>query len=82
MVVVTEYEFDSEKWRAAVGRGPGVLAVEVGIENSTWSGLSISPGPLVLWASGQGLVSSDRREQVEDLVELVAQLCLVLVPLE
>lgn len=52
MVVVTEYEFDAEKWRAAVGYGPDVLAVEVGTGNASWTGLSISPGPLVLDATG------------------------------
>ncbi len=52
MVVVTEYEFDAEKWRAAVGHGPGVLAVEVGTGDFSWTGLSIGPGPLVLDATG------------------------------
>jgi hypothetical protein len=52
MVVVTEYEFDADQWRAAVGHRPDVLAVEVGTGNSSWTGLSIGPGPLVLDATG------------------------------
>lgn len=52
MVVVTEYGFDAEEWRAAAGQGPDVLAVEVGTGNSSWAGLSLGPGPLVLDAAG------------------------------
>jgi len=48
MVVVTEYEFDADEWRATAGQGPGVLAVEVGTSNSGWARLSLGSGPLVL----------------------------------
>jgi hypothetical protein len=52
MVVVTEYEFDVEAWRAAAGQGPHVLAVEVGIGNSSWGRLPLGPGPLILDPAG------------------------------
>lgn len=52
MVVVTEYEFDAAAWREAAGQGPEVVAVEVGTGAFNWAVLPLSPGPLVLDASG------------------------------
>jgi hypothetical protein len=53
MVVVTEYRFDQEAWRAAAGEGPDVLSVEVGTGGHDWSALPIEPGPLFLHKDGQ-----------------------------
>ena len=48
MVVVTEYDFDAPAWRAGAGRGPEVLAVEVGTGGGDWSELPLAAGPLQL----------------------------------
>ncbi len=48
MVVVTEYDFDAAAWRAGAGRGPEVLAVEVGTGGGDWSELPLAPAPLQL----------------------------------
>jgi hypothetical protein len=52
MVVVTEYDFDADAWRAAAGEGPDVYSVEVGTAGHDWSALPIEPGPLVLRRDG------------------------------
>ena len=52
MVVVTEYEFDADAWRAAAGHGPEPLAIEVGTGGYDWSQLPLAPGPLELRATG------------------------------
>jgi hypothetical protein len=52
MVVVTEYDFDADAWRAAAGEGPDVFSVEVGTGGHDWSALPIEPGPLLLHRDG------------------------------
>ena len=52
MIVVTEYEFDAEAWRATVGDGPDVFSVEVGTGGNDWSRLPLEPGPLLLDPDG------------------------------
>ena len=52
MVVVTEYAFDADAWRAQVGEGPDVYSVEVGTGGQDWSEFPIEPGPLLLHADG------------------------------
>jgi hypothetical protein len=44
MVVVTEYAFDADAWRAAAGQGPEVVAVEVGTGGHDWAKLPLAPG--------------------------------------
>ena len=53
MVVVTEYRFDADAWRARVGEGPDVFSVEVGTGGHDWSKLPVEPGPLLLHNDGQ-----------------------------
>jgi len=52
MVIVTEYEFDADAWRAAVGHGPEPLAIELGTSGHDWSRLPLAPSPLELRATG------------------------------
>jgi hypothetical protein len=52
MVVLTEYRFDADAWRAAAGDGPDVFSVEVGTGGNDWSRLPIEPGPLLLHNDG------------------------------
>jgi len=52
MVVVTEYRFDQEAWRASAGDGPDVYSVEVGTGGHDWSRLPVEPGPLLLHTGG------------------------------
>jgi hypothetical protein len=52
MVVVTEYDFDADAWRAEAGEGPDVFSVEVGTGGHDWSALPIEPGPLLLHRDG------------------------------
>ncbi len=52
MVVVTDYEFDADAWRAAAGDGPDVAAVEVGTGGHDWSAVPLEPGPLRLHHDG------------------------------
>jgi hypothetical protein len=52
MVVVTDYEFDADAWRAKAGAGPDVIAVEVGTGGRDWSRFPLEPGPLQLHHSG------------------------------
>jgi hypothetical protein len=46
MVVVTEYAFDVEAWRASVGDGPAVVAVEIGTagHRAAWERLPLADG--------------------------------------
>jgi hypothetical protein len=48
MVVVTEYRFDADAWRAAAGDGLRVARVQVGVRSANWAKLPIEPGPLTL----------------------------------
>ena len=52
MVVVTDYEFDADAWRAKAGEGPDVYAVEVGTGGHDWSRFPLEPGPLQLHHNG------------------------------
>ncbi len=52
MVVLTEYGFDPEAWRAGAGDGPDVFSVEVGTGGNDWSRLPLEPGPLQLDSEG------------------------------
>ena len=52
MVVVTDYEFDADAWRAKAGEGPDVIAVEVGTGGHDWSAVPLEPGPLQLHHNG------------------------------
>jgi hypothetical protein len=46
MVVVTEYDFDADAWRARVGSGPGLAEVHVGTEGAAdaWARLPLESG--------------------------------------
>jgi hypothetical protein len=46
MVVVTEYSFDVERWRATVEPGPAVVAVDIGTagHRATWERLPLANG--------------------------------------
>ncbi|MDA0173590.1 hypothetical protein OJ998_31085 [Solirubrobacter taibaiensis] len=48
MVVLTEYRFDADEWRAAVGPGLTVSSVVVGSRNLSWGKLPLAPGPLTV----------------------------------
>ncbi|MBE2314786.1 hypothetical protein DVA67_002275 [Solirubrobacter sp. CPCC 204708] len=48
MVVVTEYRFDADAWRATAGTGPTVVKVEVGARSPNWAKLPLEPGPLTV----------------------------------
>jgi hypothetical protein len=52
MVVLTEYEFDADAWRARAGHGPEPIAVEVGTGGYDWTKLPLAPSPLELRANG------------------------------
>lgn len=48
MIVVTEYRFDADAWRAPAGDGLQVAQIEVGVRSPNWAKLPIGPGPLTL----------------------------------
>jgi hypothetical protein len=55
MVVVTEYDFDAEAWRARAGSGPATLEVHLGVAEhlGDWQRLPLDPdSPLRLKADG------------------------------
>ena len=48
MVVVTEYRFDADEWRAAAGPGLTVASIQVGTRSPNWAKLPLAPSPLAL----------------------------------
>jgi len=48
MIVLTEYRFDADEWRAAAGPGLKVVRIDVGARNQNWGKLPLAPSPLAL----------------------------------